>query len=218
LGEGFFSAGLQINHVIAEHIQSLPSNHGIAGLSQSSFNNQGLFADFSAVLDGGTSQVAKSIWGGVLGDISAHKFSVDSDASSSSDSHAIQPEIDSLLRHTEESTVTDVVEEINAKSGVGDYGAAVYDSAISVSNLNVGSQPSSSSSDGTSSDSEIFKLQVVTLGGLTQQPSLFGERGDRVGADILATLATPGQRENQNNQSTLQHSLSFGTLTLPPDG
>ena len=77
--------------------------------------------------------------------------------------------------------------------------------------LNVSGQSSSSSSDRASSDSEIFKLQAIALGGLKQQPSFFGHGGDVVGADILATLATPGQGQNQQNQTVLQPNLSLAT-------
>lgn len=216
LGEGFFSAGLQLNHVIAEDIQSLPRNHGIAGLSQSRLNDQVLFADNNFVLESAANQLALSSDRITFGNVSADEFSIDGHASASSDGHAVQSEIDSLLSRTEESAVTDVTHEID-ESWKAKNGTAVDDGAISISDLNVSGQATSPSSDRASSNSEIFKLQVVTLGGLLQQPSLLGKGGDIVGADIFATLAASGQGQNQDNQRALQHNLSFGSHTLPPD-
>lgn len=202
-GEGFFSAGLQINHVIAEDIQASPDDDGVTGFSQGRLNDQVLFADNNFVLESTANQFALSPEWVAFWDISTDEFSIDGHASSSSDSRAVQSEIDSLLRRTEESAVTDVA--YNPESWEANNGTAIDNGPFSVPDLDVGSQPSSSSSDETSSDSEIFKLQVVTLGGLTQQPSLFGEMGDLVGSDILATLATPGHGQNQQNQNALQH-------------
>jgi hypothetical protein len=204
LGEGFFSAGLQLNHVIAEHIQSLPSDHGIAGFGQSRLNNQVLFANNNLVLESAPNQFALSPERITLINVSADEFSIDGHASASSDSHTIQAEIDSFLRPKEEFTVTDVAYKID-ESWKAKNGSTVDNGAISVSNLDVSSQPSSSSSDSASSNSEIFKLQAVALGGLKQQPPLLRQGGDIVGADILATLATPGQGQNQDNQNALQH-------------
>jgi hypothetical protein len=192
VGEGVFSAGLQLNHVIAEDIQSLPSDHGIAGFSQGRLNDQVLFADNNFVLESTANQFALSPEWVAFWDISTDEFSIDGHASSSSDSHAVQSKIDSLLRRTEESAVTEVAYK-HAESWKAKNGTAVDNSNISISDLNVGSQPPASSSDRTSSDSEIFKLQVVTFSSLKQQPSLLRQGGDIVGADILATLAAPGQ-------------------------
>jgi hypothetical protein len=108
VGEGFFSAGLQLNHVIAEDIQSLPSDHGIAGFSQGRLNDQVLFADNNFVLESTANQFALSPEWVAFWDISTDEFSIDGHASSSSDSHAVQSKIDSLLRRTEESAVTEV--------------------------------------------------------------------------------------------------------------
>jgi hypothetical protein len=208
LGERFFSAGLQLNHVIAEDIQSLPRDHGIAGFSQSRLNDQVLFADNNLVLEHAANQFALSPEWVAFWDVSADEFSIDGHASSPSDSHAIQAEIDSLLRRTEESAVTDVAYK-HDESWKAKNGTAIDNGAISVPDLNIGSQPSPSSSDRASSNSEIFQLHAVALDSFTQQPSLLGEGGNLVGADILATLATPGQGQNQDNQRTLQHGLTL---------
>ena len=104
LGEGFFSTGLQFNHVIAEHIQSLPGNDGITGFSQSRLNDQSLLMDFDAILLG-SGQITERIGGSIIGDVSAHELSVDSHATAPSDSHAIHSEFDALLRRTEESFI-----------------------------------------------------------------------------------------------------------------
>ena len=175
VGEGFFSAGLQINHVIAEDIQGLPDDDGVTGFSQGRLNDQSLLTDFAAILLG-SGEITERTGGSILGDVSADEFSIDGHASSSSDSHAVQSEIDSLLRRTEEFAVTDVA--YNPESWEANNGTAIDYGAISISNLNVGSQPSSSGSDRASSDSEIFKPQAVALGGLAQQPSFFGEGGE----------------------------------------
>ena len=204
LGEVFFSAGLQLNHVITEDIQSLPSDHGIAGFGQGRLNDQVLFADNNLILESAPNQFALSPERITLINVSADEFSIDGHASASSDSHAIQAEIDSLLRRTEESAVRDVACK-PAESWEAKNGTTIDNSAITISDLNVSGQPSSSGSNRASSDSEIFKLQAVTFGSLTQQPSLLGERGDIVGPDILATLATPGHGQDQQNQNVLQH-------------
>jgi hypothetical protein len=188
--EGFFSAGLQINQVISEHIQGLPDDDGIAGFNQGRLNDQVLFADNNnLILESAPNQLARSPDRITLINVSADEFSVDGHASSSSDSHAAQSEIDSFLRRTEGSAITDVA--CNPESWEAKNGTMIDNGGISISDLDVGSQPSTSSSDRTSSESEIIKPQAVTLGGLTHQLSLVGEGGNLVGSDILATLATP---------------------------
>ena len=97
--EGFFSAGLQINQVISEHIQGLPDDDGIAGFNQGRLNDQVLFADNNnLILESAPTQLARSPDRITLINVSADEFSVDGHASSSSDSYAVQFEIDSFLR------------------------------------------------------------------------------------------------------------------------
>jgi hypothetical protein len=175
LGEGFFPAGLQINHVVAEDIQGSPDNDGVTGFSQGRLNDQVLFADNNFVLESTANQFALSPEWIAFRDMSADETSINGYTTATSDGHAIQSEIDSLLGPKEESAVTDVA--YNPESWEANYGTAIDYGAISISNLNVGSQPSSSSSDRASSNSEIFKPQAIALGGLAQQPSLFGEGG-----------------------------------------
>jgi hypothetical protein len=61
-GRGVPLAGLQLNHVIAEDIQRLPSDHGVAGLSQGRLNNQSLLIDLDVILRG-VSQVTERTGG-----------------------------------------------------------------------------------------------------------------------------------------------------------
>ena len=94
-GAGFFSAGLQRNQVVAEQIEALPCDDGVAGLSQGGFDDQGLLIDFYRIL-WGRSQVTERM-GGALSDVIADEFAIDGDPSASSDRHAVQTEIDALL-------------------------------------------------------------------------------------------------------------------------
>lgn len=207
LGEDLFSAGWPVNQVTAEHIQGLPDDDGIAGLSQRRLNNQVLFADNNLILESAPNQFAGPFDGISFSDVRAHEFSIDGHASVPSDSHAIQSEIDSLLRRAEASAVTDTIEKVNTKSRIGDYSAAIDDGAIIVSNLNVGSQTSASSSDGTGSDAEIFQSEIVALSSLAFESSLFRQDRNIVGGEIFPILTTSelGQSEENQNQNTFQH-------------
>jgi hypothetical protein len=107
--EGFFSAGMQINQVISEHIQGLLDDNGIAGFRQGHRNDQILLADKNNyILESAPNQLARSPDRIALINVSADEFSVDGHASSSSESHAVQSEIDSFLRRTEASAIMGV--------------------------------------------------------------------------------------------------------------
>lgn len=94
-GAGFFSAGLQLNQVVAEQIEALPCDDKVAGLSQGGFDDQGLLIDFYRIL-WGRSQVTERM-GGALSDVTADEFAIDGDPSASSDRYAVQTENNALL-------------------------------------------------------------------------------------------------------------------------
>jgi len=217
--EGFFSAGMQINQVISEHIQGLLDDYGIAGFRQGRRNDQILFADKNNhILESAPNQLARSTDRITLINVSADEFSVDGHASSSFDSHALQSEIDSFLRRTEESAIMEVAsnpESWDAKNGIViDTVASVYRTLMSA----VSRRPRAATGPVPIVRSSSRKLSRLAASHISR-PSP-GKRGSLVGSDILAPLATPGedQSENQHNQGALQCSVCFGSLTALLDG
>jgi hypothetical protein len=60
-------------------------------------------------------------------------------------------------------------------------------------------------------------LNKLPLFSLQPLPERITQRFDFVQVPVLVSTSELGQDENQQNQSMLQHHLSFGSLTLPPD-
>ena len=190
--------------------------NGSTGFGQHGFDDQRLFgnANFIDKLALGAEQVA-------AGSRSAtDQFSADRKASSSTNSHTIEPQLNSGLAVTQHEAIRKVSGEQSFESNVSDNGTFVNrDSIIGISDLDLGLQSTTPGSNGSVSDLQVFDLQKLPL--LSLQPGTNLLQVPRLqGGQVLSIVnvaASLRQGQGQQNLSALQHSLSFGTLTLPPE-
>ena len=93
--------------------------------------------------------------------------------------------------------------------------STVGDSAVGVANFNVGFNAAVPGSEGTVAEFDVLNLQKVSLPRFQFPPTLVIHENGIVGSPPLFNAASElGQREDQQNQSALQHNLSFDSLTL----
>ena len=150
------------------------------------------------------------------------KLGVNDDFSLATDSHSIQTKIEPQLLNGEQVEISIMYKDAPDESVVGENLSPVCNRPISITNLENSTDLSTiPAGDGAGSDFDILKFQEVsfqlfdTLSLATSQfdrleiidPFLhFKEQGASVEGDA-----------GQYQQGALQHNLSFGSLTLPPD-
>jgi hypothetical protein len=124
------------------------------------------------------------------------------------------------LAVTQHEAVGQVSGEQVLEANIGDNGIFINGgSIVGIPNLDLGFQPTSPGGNGSVSDLEVFDLQKLSLFSLQPGTNLFQIPNlQRVAVLPLVNVTAPlGQSKDQQNQSTLQHNLSFGSLTVPPD-
>jgi len=139
----------------------------------------------------------------------------------SPDGHAIKTQYESaLLGEGESSTFSQIIvnHDTARHASISVGWSAIGDSAIGVSNFNISRDLASPGSNRAISDLEVLKLQELSLQPFNTFPALRREGdGFKDSSTFVGGTAGLGQSEGQQNQSALQYSLSFGSLTLPSD-
>ncbi|TKB32486.1 MAG: hypothetical protein E8D51_10165, partial [Nitrospira sp.] len=215
-GLGFGStADTNINQ--SETTPGTPADtNGSTGFSQGRLDNQSRFAnlDFIDKLSLRSEQVAPS--SGAI----ANQGLIDHDVAFSADSHTIEPQLDSVLAVTQHEAVGQVRGEQALEPNIGDEGTLENGgSIVGIFDLDLGFQSTPPGGNGSVSNLEVFDLQRLSLLSLQPRTNLLqvpGLEGGQV-LPIVNVTASLAQSKDQQNQNTLQHNLSFGTLTLPPD-
>jgi hypothetical protein len=149
------------------------------------------------------------------------EFRMDGHPSFSPDSQAVQSQHDASLLHGQDATLVHVIvnEHISLHSEIADGETAIGSNrTVGIPGFDVRRDFASQGSDGAISDLEILDLEELSLQSFETSPRL-GRLGEGFIRPRLFAGVTPvfGQSENQNNQSSLQHNLSLGSLTLPPE-
>jgi hypothetical protein len=155
--------------------------------------------------------------------LEADQIGSDGYTSLSADGHAVQSQVDSLLLQGQHATLKYAIVDEHGifETSVGDGGAAVDEGAIGVTDLNISGDLTTPSGEGAIADLEILQLKEFSLPS-RDALSHFGDGFDRVIIDtglFLDRPASAGQNSNQDQyeQQTSAHGLSFGSPTLPPD-
>jgi hypothetical protein len=195
------------------------------GISEGGFDNQLLFTDFdgsfnlSVISHKSTGNFGVSFLStGLFTD----QLRMDDDPSLTSDSHTVQAQHEASLPGGQHTILGYAIvnEHVSFHSEIADGGAAIDGLAIpiSIADFDVRRDLASQGSDGTITDLEVLKLEGLSLQPFQALP-FFGSEGDGFIRPRLFAGVTPGlgQSDNQNNQRALQHNLSFGSQTLPPD-
>jgi len=147
------------------------------------------------------------------------EFGINRNASFPADGHAVEANPYAVLVAKNASFLEGVVDEGGAdEATVIEHGAAIYESAIDVANLDIGANLSAPGGEGAASELEILKLEKLLPFSFMELPTVLGHGDQFVAPPPLFNAATGlGESENQNNQNVFQHSFSFGSHTLPSD-
>jgi hypothetical protein len=98
-------------------------------------------------------------------------------------------------------------------------GSTIGDRPIGIADFDVGSDLSAPGSEGAIADFDVLNAESLSFISLQSLPGLVGQRNGVIGPPpFFNTAPDLAQSENQQNQNTLQLSLSLGSHTLPPDG
>ena len=206
---GVTTPDLSFQNVADIDMESSEQNRN-AGSRESGFNNQ-LFSTNTNVLIGPASLDQQP---------ASDESGLNSDASFASDRHTVNAEPDARLGEGESASVLASVvnENIAMKTNVDKHGSTIGDRPIGVSNFDVSPDLPAPGGEGTIANRNVFNAKKLSLISLQPLPGLACQQNGIVGPPpLFNATAGLGQSEDQQNQSTLQHSLSFGTLTLPPD-
>jgi hypothetical protein len=202
-----------INNVAATAPTDGSERGGNAGLGQNSFDDQSLVTNSH-------SSIASHIWSGQSTShisFATDQLGFDGDASPSADGHAIQSQFNSGHSFEEGIVIGDATIQGSVESNISEDRSFVGESPVTVSDFNIGRDPSVPGSDGTFSDLQVLKSQQLPFSPFEFLPSLIGQADHFIGVESFSVLGvTPSlaQSEDQQNQNVLQHNLSFGSLTL----
>ena len=198
---------------------------GNTGSRERGLDNQGVLADsnnvFISLNENTFSLGITSLGSGISNGASvAGQIGGDRHASLSADGHPIQSQDDSELLLGEEAAQTNVIvdHDVAIHPDIRISGALVDGSAVGVSNFDISPDLTSPSGDGAIANLDVLKLEEFTLNPFPFNARLGRERERfEQSPSLIDSAAGLSQDKNQQNQSPLQHSLSFGSLTLPPD-
>ena len=220
------SAATEFSAVQVNNVQE----YGDARIGEGRFDNQFLFPDSDRSLDSlavsyestGSMRISSLRNGLSNSTFEADQIGSDGHPSLATNSHAVQAQDDSLLFQGHDAILghTVVDEHATSHANIGDCGATIDWPIIpgSIADFNVRRDFSSPGSEGAIADINIFQLEEFTLPLLPSTQFLSREFDGFVEPRFFTSVATGlDQDENQQNQSPLQHSPSFGTPTLPPD-
>ena len=96
-------------------------------------------------------------------------------------------------------------------------GAFENKGAVGLMNFESGGDLPSPGGEGTVTDLQVLDLNKLPLFPFQPLPERIAQRLDLVLVPVLVSTSELGQGQDQQNQNALQHNLSFGTHTLPPD-
>jgi hypothetical protein len=159
---------------------------------------------------------------GFRGVIGRHAFaderSINGDPAFASDGHAIQSQSDSWIAGTiEKSLIVQTSLGIPFESHQVVDGAFEDKSAIGLSNFQINGDLPSPGREGAITDLQVFDVNEVPLFSFQPLSERITQGLDFVHVPVLVPTSNLNQSENQQDHSTLQHNLSFGTQTLPLD-
>ncbi|MEC4890008.1 MAG: hypothetical protein RI101_08095 [Nitrospira sp.] len=213
---GIAATGSEMQQVFPIHIDGAEAQ-GNAGFGESGLRNQFIFSDFDSL-----NQATSSVGTGIHLDIQTDQTPVDSESALTTNGHAVQRQLNASVDSREKWTASDIIFDAGNvdESNVSVDRALIDQSAVGVPNSQIGGETSSPSGDGTSSNLDVLNLKQFPLLPLEVELSLSVQlTSDKRGQILPIFGITPGlsQNEDQDNQNTLQHSLSFGNQTVPPD-
>jgi hypothetical protein len=223
------SSGVSTTKLPMVKVHNVENDRNTGG-GEGGLNDQGFFAGLSdsSVFQVGSYESTGCAGGGSLrnrlsdGASVADQVGSDGNTSLPTNSHSVQSQDDSLLLQRKNVVLINVVvnEDIALHPEITDSGALIDGLAvpISITDFDLRRDFASQGSDGAITELEVLKLEELSLQSF-ETISRLGRLGEGFIEPRFFTGVAPGlgQDEDQQNQNMLQHNLSFGTLTLPPD-
>jgi len=207
---GTIAPDFTLDHVATGWQFDRAQKDGNAGGSQSGFNNQFFFTNTN-ILMGSASLNQQS---------TADEFSLNDNAPFTSDSHTVNSRQNASLSEGEKTGFRDSVvnENGSTETTVNEHRTAIDDSTIGVTDFNISADLSAPSGKRATAEFEVLNFEKLSFVPFMQLPPVLGHGNQIVESSPLFNAAPGlGQSENQDDQSALQHSLSLGFQTLPPD-
>ena len=183
--------------------------NGNARSSEGSFNNQLFFTNTNILVSPASLDQQST----------ADEFRLNGNATFASDRHTVEAKPDAGLTDKSPGIFSGIENEgAPVEAHIIIDGSTIGDRPIGITDFNVSTDLPAPSGESTITELQVLNLQKVSLVPFMQLPTALGHRDQFVGSSTLLYTA-PGlsQGERKNNQNVLQHNLSFGTLTLPPD-
>jgi hypothetical protein len=213
------SFGISTSNLV---IMSTATEDRNTGCGESRFDDQRFFTDTDIVFLSNNEETGTPRVSNHFAILLTDEPGLNGDPSLTSDGHTIQTSEKASLVQGEGTSLVEVVVNHNTtdQSEIGKSGSVVDGATIPVSDIDLSRNLASPGGDGTSTNLQLFDFDVLTL---QPFPAISGFRGEASGlieTNLFITFAgTRGlaQSKDQQNQSALQHSPSFGSLTLPPD-
>jgi hypothetical protein len=223
---GFILGSFGIPTALTEVNNGGSQEDGPAGGRERSVNGQLLLANFDEFsLSVNQSTVGIGISSLVEGfsdsaSVIADQVGGYDDAPFSPDSHTVQSQHDTLLLSGQHAGFSGAIvnKGVTNDAPISNSGTLVDKRAIAVSSNDISGHLAAGSSDGTVTDLDVFKLKQVALEPFVGLDAL-GSEGSRliVPLFVVEEAAGLGKNERQEDKHSLQHHLSFGSLTLLPD-
>ncbi|MDH5668189.1 MAG: putative Ig domain-containing protein [Nitrospira sp.] len=211
--------------VLAEDLSIIPEQgpdrgfqlNGDAGFGQLHLDNQGFLTHVSSRTEvAWPNQVTGILGAGVSSSLSAGQVGINDNTPCAADGHAIDAQSDAFLCPAQVSIVVDAGIWHGIEPIVVERGALEDDGAIGIANIQDGFDTAIVRCDRSITDDHVFDLEEISLAGLKVIPSIQGHAHESIGFGLEFTTSL-GQSDNQQNPDALQHHLSFGSPTLPPD-
>jgi hypothetical protein len=194
-------------------------NHeGYAGFSESSLNNQFILPDKSAFLSiTWADQMTSSGGGSISFYARADHPTINDYSTASPDGHPIKAQQDSWLVAGHGSVIVQTSSWHGLESDQGERWAFIDGSPIFVLDVQTSGDAAIPGRNWSGANDNIFELQEVPLLLFHALPGALSDANGFVGVPVVVPASELNESEHQNNQNALRHSLSFGSLTLPPD-
>ena len=220
---GIAAANLSVDQITATGSDSAETQRN-AGFSERCLDNQVFLSNSNWPISG----LATSEYYGtpvstvvIQGEPAADKLTVNNDSSPSADSHTIEAQVNSWLSIRKEMGIFQPIAsgETDLEPIIGDNGTIIDYRPIGVSNFNVSFDTTAPSGYRFITNSDFLNLEQLPLLSLKSSANatqILNTKGVKV-SPIFGVTSGLSQGEHENDQNSLQHNLSFGSHTLPPD-
>lgn len=179
-------------------------------ISESGFNSESFFTNANIVIGRKTLDQQSS----------TNELAINGEATFASNRHSIYSKPDTGLTHGEiASFFAGVVnEDGTSEAAVIEHGATIDNRPIDITNFDVSADLSAPGSERALTELHVLNGEQFALVPLQPFLRLVSQRDRLVEpSTFFDATASLSQGEDQQGQSVLQHSPSFGTPTLPPD-